>query len=268
MRVERARPHRRFAELHHGARPEDVRALSSAAIEEGRTVFPSTVVHASLSERLLVSGANQRKIGDRVTVGPWSGLPIYALTLEERATCPRSCHHWRTCYGNNMHLARRHIADDVLIDRLFREVHALHAEGPLAVRLHILGDFWSVEYARFWYGLLLIFPGLHLFGFTARLPETDPAIAAEIDRMNRDFPERCVIRWSAPAPRPGGATTLFVAPAENRAGPMLVCPAQTGRLGCCGECGACWHPMLKDKTIAFVLHGRRHAGGRRRKEAA
>src|SRR5262249_24811065 len=29
------------------------------------------------------------------------------LTLEERATCPTTCRHWRDCYGNKMHRAQR-----------------------------------------------------------------------------------------------------------------------------------------------------------------
>lgn len=45
-------------------------------------------------------GANNPKTGKRITKGLWAGMPIYTLTLEERASCPSYCHMWRDCYGN------------------------------------------------------------------------------------------------------------------------------------------------------------------------
>ena len=36
-------------------------------------------------------GHNSAKVGGRAIRGRWKNLPIYTLTLEERATCPRSC---------------------------------------------------------------------------------------------------------------------------------------------------------------------------------
>lgn len=43
---------------------------------------------------ILVSGFLNVKIGRDVRKGKWKGYWIYTLSLEARATCPRSCEHW------------------------------------------------------------------------------------------------------------------------------------------------------------------------------
>lgn len=86
-------------------------SVGHPALSEGRTIFPSTVTASKDSPRFLVSGHNNPKLGKAILKGPRAGWPIYQLSLEERATCPRSCEQWSTCYGNAMHLARRHTPD-------------------------------------------------------------------------------------------------------------------------------------------------------------
>ena len=116
------RPQRRFTErLPLG--PERVIGLDPyhPAVVTKRTLFPTTVVSADKSPRLLVSGANQRKIGDRVAKGEWSGMPMFTLTLEERATCPE-CPNTLVCMGNGMQLARRHKSGPELEKVLWREL--------------------------------------------------------------------------------------------------------------------------------------------------
>jgi hypothetical protein len=124
------------------------------ALTEGRTVFPSTV-RAGREHQALKSGDNARKFGAQILKGRWRGFPVYTLTLEERRTCPQSCHHWRSCMGNKMHFAQRMQAVVDLEWRLEREVALLALENPggFVVRLHILGDFYSVEYVQLWAGL-------------------------------------------------------------------------------------------------------------------
>jgi hypothetical protein len=61
-------------------------------------------------QRVLKDGHQSRKIGKFVTKGKMRGFPIFTLTLEERATCPRSCLQWATCFGNNMQAAERIVA--------------------------------------------------------------------------------------------------------------------------------------------------------------
>ncbi len=80
--------------------PHDTPAFLS-----GRTIYAHTVRvpgRGAGDTWALKSGGNNRKIGGVILKGHWKGFPIYGLTLEERATCPTSCHHWRSCYGNRM----------------------------------------------------------------------------------------------------------------------------------------------------------------------
>ena len=236
-------------------------ASDHPAIIQGRTLFPSTVVDAVESPRLLVSGWNQRKLGDRVVKGRWRGMPIFALTLEERATCPTSCHLYRGCYGNGMHLARRHRHSGELEYRLERELAALADKwgAGFVVRLHILGDFPDAAYAALWHRWLARFAPLRVFGFTAHEEDSDVGILIRL--LNRDFPDRCVIRFSAPSPRgvPGVryATPTMQPPSVRLTDAGPICPAQTGATMCCGTCGFCWE---SERDVVFVLHGNRHPG--------
>jgi len=72
-----------------------------------RTVFPSTVKTPDTDTPVLTDGINQVKLGGRVLTGTFKGYYLYDLTLEERATCPKTCEHWRTCYGNHMPFSTR-----------------------------------------------------------------------------------------------------------------------------------------------------------------
>ena len=170
----------------------------------GRTIFPSRVFDPSEVPRLLKDGHQARKIGKFVVKGARRGWPIFTLTLEERATCPRSCKAWSFCFGNHMQGAERIVAGAELEGVLWEELAALqrrHARGFL-IRLHILGDFYSLGYVRLWQRALAAFPALHVFGFTARDPDADP-IGVLLWRMaNADW-ARFAIRFS------------------GRAGPML-----------------------------------------------
>lgn len=143
------------------------------ALMEGRTIYPGTVVSPldRGSSGVFSSGENTAKIGGRVLKGAWSGFPIYTLALEERATCPRSCGHWRSCYGNKMHLARRHRHGPELEWAVQRDVAALERAHPdgFTIRLHTLGDFYSYDYVELWRMLLERHPALHVFGYTARV---------------------------------------------------------------------------------------------------
>lgn len=254
---------RRFASLQK-PRPAEVVYLghSHPAVVSGHTMFPKSVVSATDAPRLLVSGMNNRKIGAKVMKGPWTGMAIYMLTLEERATCPRTCFMWRSCYGNALHRARRHVHGAEFEARLQREVRMLARENPVGfvVRLHVLGDFYSAEYATLWTDMLARHPELHLFGYTSRSDEHDPAIAAAITAMNATSPQRCFIRTSAAEPRPGGASVVM---ANVPVPGSFVCPAETQSSECCATCGLCWAPAARDKTVLFLKHGMTRSKGRR-----
>lgn len=201
---------------------------------------------------VLISGFNSRKIGARAVKSRWKGMPIYTLTLEERATCPRSCELWASCYGNKMHWSRRQPHGPELEDRLEFELRGLQYEHPrgFIVRLHILGDFYSVEYVRKWAGWLDKFPALRIFGYTAR-EETDP-IGRELRELIKTRWLRFAVRSSGHKLRgtPGIPYTIVVK-SETGAKGAIVCPAQTDKTDCCGTCGLCWQSK---KPIAFLEH--------------
>lgn len=224
------------------------------AVIEGRTLFPSTVVDAGAALTVLKSGFNQRKVGKRVTKGRWRGMEIYCLTLEERKTCPRSCQHWLSCYGNNMHRAQRIEAGPELERLLWLELAALEARHPagFVVRLHILGDFYSTGYVRFWKRALAAFPALRVFGYTARHPRTDP-IGRALWQLTVWTWDRFAIRFSGREAPTMGAVTIK----RGGASTHVICPAQTAeRRGdkgdrVCATCTFCWESQ---RTIAFENH--------------
>lgn len=219
--------------------------LGTSLYREGRLQSAAYV-----QKPLLVSGHNNRKIGATVTKGKWSGFPIFTLTLEERATCPRSCLHWLDCYGNKMNWPTRWMADDALIPILDRNLSNLAREyNNFVIRLHVLGDFYSAPYVRQWQTWLDKFPGLHVYGYTA-WPQDTP-----IGRAIASLAER---RWDRFAVRTSNANdplrstkTVYESDRSGNMADGIVCPAQTGKTECCATCALCWQTQQR---IVFLAH--------------
>ncbi len=228
-------------------------AKDHAAVTEGRTIFPSRVGLPEQQARVLKSGGHNRKIGNRVQKGRWAGMPIYTLTLEERATCPRSCRHWLDCFGNKMNWSVRLMHGPALEHFLGRELEVLGRAHPkgFVVRLHVLGDFYSADYVRRWLGWLRQIPQLHVFGYTAWPPESE--IGAVVHATAAQQWERFAIRHSNGAAAERSTLTLYEQPAGPTVGPhdAIVCPAQTDATDCCATCGLCWGTT---RNIAFLAH--------------
>lgn len=252
--------------------PDRVMELDAAhpAAMEGRTIFPSTVVGAAESARFLVSGHNKSKLGKKVTKGPWAGMTLFHVTLEERATCPRSCQRWLDCYGSAMPFARRNDHRDpeflAALDREVRTVARAHPDG-FVVRLHTLGDFYSMDYLNVWGDLLLDLPNLHIFGYTHRREDADDEESRELATAIRMLTE---VHWSRFAIRrsdyfgPEGEITVM-APVDHPH--VIMCPAQTGQTEACATCGLCWSEAARGKTIGFLLHGRKRPRTNAEREA-
>lgn len=228
-------------------------APNHPAVTEGRSLFPSRVALPEEQARLLKSGGHNRKIGNRVQKGRWRGMPIFTLTLEERATCPRSCRHWLDCFGNKMHMSPRHMHGPALEHYLGRELEALGREHPrgFVVRLHVLGDFYSVEYVRRWLGWLRQIPQLHVFGYTAWPPSS--VIGKALAEAARENWLRFAIRNSNGRAAERSTVTLYHRPATPTVEPhaAIVCPAQTDASDCCATCALCWQTQ---RNIAFLAH--------------
>lgn len=216
------------------------------AYRSGRSIFPSRVFDVDEVQRVLKDGHQSRKIGKTVMKGHRKGWPIYTLTLEERATCPRSCLAWGFCFGNNMQAAERITAGPELEARLLVELAELQAAHPggFMVRLHVLGDFYSLGYVAAWAAALELYPALHVFGFTARLPGTP--IGDALFALATHHWERFAVRFS------GLEGPLLAARVAQDDDPMAIaCPAQTGATDCCATCALCWQ---SDRSIAFRRH--------------
>lgn len=222
------------------------------AIRDGATIYGRSVTPASEMKRLLISGHSNPKIGAMSVKGRWKGMPIYTLTLEERATCPRTCEVWVECYGNNMGQAKRIADDGSLMPLLLRELVLLSIEHPqgFIVRLHVLGDFYSEEYVRFWSTALDLIPELHIFGFTARRPET--AIGQALVHMMNDHLDQVAMRWSGIDSDLHGSEVIPRGTAEPlKAARGIVCPNELDSSRYCANCGLCWN---SERTISFLEH--------------
>lgn len=256
----------RLARFHQTkAEPEVTVGLAAdhPAVVEGRTLFPSRVMPTAGSMRFLVSGQNNAKIGKVVEKGPWAGMPIFTLTLEERKTCPRSCEQWRDCYGNAMQWPQRwDHTDPAFLPTLQAELITLGRQNPkgFVVRLHVLGDFFSVRYVYFWAEMLAVIPSLRVYGYTARTvfdeDQASARIAVALDILTDAMWSRFAIRTSTSDPRNADSIAMVVESAEEaKAAGALLCPAQTSATETCGTCALCWSPNLRDKAIAFLRHG-------------
>lgn len=214
------------------------------------TRFPTRVLPVSAMGSILVSGYSNVKIGRDVRKGKLRGYRIFTLSLEERATCPTSCEHWRSCYGNAMPFAKRvDHRDPAFLPALAEEIDTLMRKPwpGVLIRLHALGDFYSPEYVGFWRRMLVKHQNLALYGYTARNNEDDigPAVFA----LRRDFGLRAMIRSSNGA-RHNLATVSIKIEADCPSN-AFVCPEQTGKTRCCATCAACWSTK---KTVAFLEH--------------
>jgi hypothetical protein len=125
--------------------------------------------------------------------------------------------------------------------------------GGFVVRLHILGDFYSVAYAELWGEAMATFPALRVFGYTAHGPETD--IGRIIGRLNKRHADRFAFRFSGhDAPMHGsvvinrGEATMHTVCLAQRA---LTDAAGNAKADCCATCTLCWQ---SDRTIAFWRH--------------
>jgi hypothetical protein len=227
---------------------------TALAIEQGITLFPRTISAPGISHKgntttVLKPSSNNRKLGPTVwQKGMFKGKPLFSLTLEERATCDHACNLWDVCYGNNMPFATRFQHGPELEETIANEVEDLTRRYPngISVRLHILGDFYSCEYVRFWEFLLSTYPNLDVYGYTHRTGE----IKQEIDRVWLKYKHRFNILQSGGGPediRPIAAVVGY-----EKVGTLPICPVETKKVSSCLACGLCTNPNIKG--VAFIEH--------------
>lgn len=215
-----------------------------------RTRFTNRVIPSYELKQLLVSGHSNIKIGRDVRKGALRGYYIYTLSLEERATCPKSCWHWTTCYGNSMPFAKRIMHGPEMLERLRSEIAGLlrvRGRKGVLIRLHALGDFYSTDYVWFWDRMMRIHPRLSIYGYTAHTPNS--AIGEALALLNSKYGERSMIRYSNSGME--SQSTVSISAEADCPPDAFVCPEQTNRTQCCATCAACWSTT---KNVAFLDH--------------
>ena len=197
-----------------------------------------------------------------VTRGPalFRGLRMYQVTLEEGATCPPTCRFLQkregselpVCYGANMPFAKRHQHGPLLEEAIAQDLNRLskrHPEGYI-VRLHVLGDFYSVEYVRFWDSRLEIHDALRLFGYTHWEPDTE--IGAAVAELHTAWPGRVAFRRSDGEIWRADDLPLATTVGHDDSVPdgFVLCPNQTHGKTCL-TCGLCFNGFT---NVAFREH--------------
>ncbi len=228
------------------------------AIKNGVSLFHNHKVKSVLdgmgkTEKVIKKSTNV-KLGKTVKTGIFKGMPIFTLTLEERATCSSTCAHWKTCYGNNMPFATRYSAGEELETTIETELEILnrkHKNGFL-VRLHILGDFYSVDYVKKWASWLNRFPNLFVYGYSERKPNTP--IGKSLNILRKSYGRRFMVRTSGDFKSRTMTALSFDDPraikqiATKKA---FICPVQQDKTDNCGTCGLCW---TAQKNVVFMTH--------------
>ena len=218
------------------------------------TMYPNA--RRSIAE--LKTGAlklsKNNKIADKgklpiVKKGKFKGYVIFTLTLEERATCPRECYHWDNCYGNNMAFAHRIEHGPALEAKLEEEVKELCSTYKgVIVRLHVLGDFYSLTYALLWGKLLNRYDNLAVWGYTGHNKNSN--IGHILDLIRQTYGSRFSVRFS------NDLDCTFSANSTERAKPVkgksFVCPEQTGDVANCANCALCW--SADTRQVLFMTH--------------
>lgn len=203
--------------------------------------------------KALKSVSGNRKMGggeSLITVGRWEGREMLQLSLEERATCPVSCPLNKDggCYGDRMHTAHRidHRNPGLLMSRIGMDLANAVVGGVPVVRLHVLGDFFSLQYAQFWH-VEVKMGRCSIFGFTAHAEKS--LIGNYLRDVNRITPE-FRMRFSHDT-GPWGALVAGVSPGWDTV-ETIRCPHELYGLHC-KDCGICWEVPT---PVLFTYHGR------------
>lgn len=168
-------------------------------------------------------------------------LPGFSLPVLE--TCPgRTEFCDRLCYGlrgrfawlGNVEMYQRNLEatkQDDFVDRIVSEI--LKAK-PEAFRLHVVGDFYSVEYVERWLEIANRLPDVTFFGSTRswRVPDLREAVKEFADLPNVYM--RASIDFTH-CDRP--SDSWMVMSVEGKGEP---CPHDYGLVKHCTDCKRCW----------------------------
>jgi len=199
--------------------------------------------------------STNKKLGKKILKGQFKGYQFNTLTLVERETCPKDCFHWETCFGNNMPFAHRFSNKDELLltTRIHEDIKNLKGKFVM-IRLHILGDFFNVQYVYFWDLMLTLYPNIAIYGYTANstssIFETSRNIAQAILSLRIKHKKRFSVRFSNDLKQEFSANSEELqTPQKDKS---IQCPEQVGLTNSCGSCGLCWEQPKRQ--IIFKTH--------------
>lgn len=237
----------------------DITSFSDRTTRYQKSIKPAPTTPSTSGLYVLKDAGSNAKIGKLLTKGRWRGMPLFALTLIERATCWSGCQAAAICYGDNMPFATRYEPGPGLERAITDDVATLASRkatrSGFVVRTHVLGDFYSVAYVRHWAALVASCPALHVYGYT-HWRHASP-IGRAVATLVQTFPDQVAILRSdadeAEDPLPKAMTISRGAPAAPG---TVLCPEQTGKTTSCGTCGLC---MSGRNAVSFIDHSRQLA---------
>ena len=139
-----------------------------------------------------------------------------------------------------------------LEERIEKEISELNQNKNYLIRLHILGDFYSIEYVNLWLRLLDQYLNIAIYGYTGISPNSNigKVIAFGNQKHLATNSKRFNIRYSN---RPNilfSANSLDVQKPQK--GKAIICPQQTGQSKGCADCALCWD--TEKVAIIFKTH--------------
>ena len=191
------------------------------------------------------------KLGKIVKKGKHKGKRILTLTLIERETCTNECEHNTTCYGNNMPFAHRFEVNEAFMLRLESDIEYYVKKYPegILIRLHVLGDFESIQYIEFWNRMLHTYSSIAIYGYTRNhitsKYEHIRALGYKSIAVRNIHKDRFAIRFS------NKLDDEFSANSREITNEGITCLAQVKTNVSCSDCTLCW---TSKKQIGFITH--------------
>jgi hypothetical protein len=131
------------------------------------------------------------------------------------------------------------------------------APGPVAVRIHSSGDFYSIPYIRFWKTIIERNTTVEFWAYTRSWCNTE--LLQELEGLRNLSNVQLFASWdrTMPTPPKHWRTAYVVESTDDPVNStttdtMVVCPEQTGQLANCASCGFC----IRDdsRSVLFYLH--------------
>ena len=228
--------------------------ITHTAIANNTTLYYNskfTIRDVSNYNFKVLKPSTNKKLGKIITKGKHKGKKMFTLTLIERETCTNECEHYYDCYGNNMPFAHRFEVNRAFMLKLESDVHHTARANPngFIVRLHILGDFESIEYVIFWERMLILYPNMAIYGYTRNHIDSKykhiRGIAKELTRIRSKYSDRFAVRFS------NKLDENFSANSEEITSDGITCLAQVKENISCSACTLCWSSK---KPIRFLTH--------------